>query len=149
MSHSRPDLDTYFMAMLKLVASRSTCVRRQVGAIITDDAGRVLSTGYNGVPSGFPHCIDAPCLGANDEKGDSSRCLSVHAEANALLQCTRLDLARWMYCSCSPCFTCAKLICNTPINRVIYGEEYADQMGLRVLHTKGVEPRFFDSVPRR
>jgi len=118
--------DDYFLTILDLVAARSTCARRAVGAIITDGDGHVLSLGYNGVPRGFPHCVDVPCLGAADKAGDTSRCMAVHAEVNALIQCSRLDLAHSLYCSCSPCFSCAKAIANTPIKRVVCRELYAD-----------------------
>lgn len=126
--------DEYFVSMLRLVAARSTCPRRQVGAIITDDKGHVLATGYNGVPSGFPHCTDEPCLGAEDPMGDTSRCEAIHAEANALLQCFRIDLASRLYVSCTPCFACAKLILNTPIQQVVCASTYCPgELGLAVL----------------
>ena len=130
--------DEYYTAMLRLVAARSTCVRRAVGAIIVDAKGRVLSTGYNGVPSGFPHCIEFPCAGANDAKGDTSRCMAVHAEMNAILQCSRLEHAATIYVSCTPCFTCAKLIANTCVKRVVVLEEYADVLGRDVLERAGI-----------
>jgi len=130
---SRLTHDQYYTALLVLVAARSTCARRAVGAIIVDARNRVLSTGYNGVPSGFPHCTTEPCTGVNDPPGDSRRCLAVHAEINAIMQCSRLDLASSLYVSCTPCFTCAKAIANTPIKRVICLEEYADPMGMAVL----------------
>src|SRR5574339_726801 len=114
----------YFLQMLELITARSTCVRRRVGAIITDRDGHVLSTGYNGTPRGLAHCIDFPCAGSKDESGNTSRCESVHAEANAILQCSRLDLAKKIYTSCSPCFECAKLIANTYIDEVITLEIY-------------------------
>ena len=125
--------DAYYLAMLKLVAMRSTCARRAVGAIIVDEKNRVLSTGYNGVPSGFPHCTETPCAGALDESGDTRRCMAVHAEQNALLQCSRLDLAHTMFVSCSPCVICAKMIANTSIKRVMCLEVYADPLGAFVL----------------
>jgi len=118
--------DEYFLSMLQLVASRSTCIRRAVGAIIVDEKHHVLSTGYNGVPSGFPHCIDKQCAGALDPPGVSFRCLAVHAEVNAVLQCPRIGLAHTLYVSCAPCFSCAKMICNTPLKRIVCLEPYAD-----------------------
>jgi dCMP deaminase len=136
-STARPDLDTYFLRMLKLVASRSTCARRAVGAIIVDAAGHVLSTGYNGVPSKMVHCIQIPCQGAKDPSGDSSRCLAVHAELNAIQQCFRLDLAHVMYCSCTPCFTCAKSIMNTSIWKIVCQEGYTDLVGVNLLRDNG------------
>lgn len=127
----------YYLNMLKLVAARSTCARRQVGAIITDRDGHVLSTGYNGVPRDFDHCIDVPCLGASDKPGDTSSCMAVHAEQNALLQCLDLSRAYTIYCSCVPCFVCAKMIANTNIESVVCVEDYADKKGLTVLLDRG------------
>ena len=136
---SRLTLDEYFLKMIVMVSSRSTCERRAVGAIITDSAGHVLAMGYNGVPSGTLHCIDHPCPGARDEIGDTRRCLAVHAEQNALLQCQRLDLAHTMYVSCVPCFTCAKMIANTSIKRVVVETTYpGDNEGKTMLEGKGV-----------
>lgn len=135
--------------MLKLVASRSTCRRRQVGAIITDVRGHVLSMGYNGVPSRLPHCVEIPCLGTEDPPGDSSRCLAVHAEQNAILQCRSLENAHTMYVSCAPCFTCSKLISNTPITTVVVTEMYADSLGLGVLRQRGIKFACTVSEPER
>jgi dCMP deaminase len=133
--------DQYFLQMVALVASRCTCPRRQVGAIITTVEGQILSTGYNGVPAGFPHCTEGElhaCPGTQDKHGDTSRCLAVHAEVNALLQCKRLDLAHTLYVSCTPCFECAKAICNTPIKRVVALEEYTGA-GMDVLEARGIQ----------
>ena len=126
--------------MLELVAKRSTCARRRVGAIVTDERGRVLATGYNGVPSGFDHCTETPCAGTQDAAGDTRNCLAVHAEQNALLQLEgAAPQAHTIYTSCSPCFVCAKLIANTRIRRVVFTEAYADATGAAVLMTKGIE----------
>lgn len=135
---SRPTKKGYYLAMLQLVASRSTCIRRAVGCIITDLEGHVLSTGYNGVPSGFDHCVDRPCLGASEAPGNTSHCMAIHAEQNALLQCSDLDRARIMYCSNIPCFVCAKMIANTNIEYIICEQDYADERGKAVLAEKGV-----------
>ena len=128
----------YYLEMLKLVAARSTCIRRAVGAIITDEYGHVLSTGYNGVPRDFDHCTDNPCSGAADLPGNTTNCLAVHAEQNALLQCSKLDRAHTIYCSCVPCFTCAKLLANTDIEVVICVEDYADKRGQNILLERGI-----------
>lgn len=134
---NRLPIDEYWISHLQLVASRATCLRRKTGAIITDSRGAILSTGYNGVPSKIPHCgeADSPCSGLNQSHGDSgnetTNCWAVHAEQNAILQCHRLDLAHTIYCTNFPCFTCAKLIANTPICRIIALEEYkGDERGL-------------------
>lgn len=134
---ARPNRREYFLSMLKLTASRSTCIRRAVGAIITDKEGHVLSTGYNGVVRDADHCTDVPCAGANDRPGETSNCMAVHAEQNALLQCTNLRSAHTLYCSCAPCFICAKMIANTDIAVVICETDYADKRGHQVLFDRG------------
>lgn len=138
----RPSRHDYFLSMLVLVASRSTCLRRSVAAILTDAEGHILSTGYNGVPKGILHCGEKAealvCLGADDPPGDTRRCLAVHAEQNALLQCTDLERAHTMYVSCTPCFVCAKMIANTKIRTVVCAEPYADKDGMRILEACGV-----------
>jgi dCMP deaminase len=136
---ARQSLDQYFLDMLPVIATRATCRRRQVAAIITDVSGHILSTGFNGVPSGYPHCVDMPCPGAADEPGNTSNCMAIHAEQNAIIQCTALERAHVIYCSTSPCFVCCKLIANTRIRRVVYETEYADARGLVVLHNLGRE----------
>jgi dCMP deaminase len=127
--------DHYFLDMLKLVSTRTTCPRRRVGAIIVDQQGHILATGYNGVPSGFPHCTVTACPGVTDLE----QCEAIHAEQNALLQCHRLDLAHTIYISCAPCFTCAKLIANTHIARVVCAEAYTDMRGRDILIRRGVQ----------
>ena len=148
----RPSIHEYMTSLLPRVAARSTCARRAVGCIITDAKGVILATGYNGVPSGFAHCmvrdIDGAtlhdpkpgisCDGAFDEPGDTRRCFAVHAEQNALLQCRELPRAAVLYVSVSPCFTCAKMILNTSIKTIVVKGLYADQAGLDVLRAGGV-----------
>lgn len=138
MSSTRESLDRHYLRIVQLTALRSTCPRRRVGAIITDARGVVLGTGFNGVPRGFPHCTDTPCDGANDVAGDTSRCLAVHAEKNAIIFCHDVDRAHVMYVSCFPCFDCAKMIANTNIKRVVACEEYADVRGRDLLEKAGV-----------
>ena len=136
----RPSLDETYLKILPIQAQRSTCARRQVAAIITDVRGVVLGTGINGVPAHFPHCTDTPCPGASDTPGNNENCQAVHAETNAVLQCgDRIKEAWTMYCSCTPCFACAKMICNTPIHRVIVSEKYTDTRGLEMLKYARIE----------
>lgn len=138
---SRPTLDEYWKKHLLLVTERSTCLRRKTAAIITDERGAILSSGYNGIGSGIPHCgrPDSPCSGegrvAGDSGNETTNCWATHAEANAILQCHRLDLAHTIYCTNFPCFSCAKLIVNTPICRVIALEDYPGDTRGRVLLT--------------
>ncbi|HEY1645459.1 MAG TPA: deaminase [Candidatus Saccharimonadales bacterium] len=128
----------YFLDMLTKVASRGTCIRRKVAAIITDQDGNIIATGYNGTPRNFDHCIDNPCAGASDRPGDTSKCMALHAEQNALLHCRELREAHTIYCSCLPCFVCSKMLANTNIKVVICAEDYSDKTGLNVLLEAGM-----------
>lgn len=143
---SRPSIDKYYIQMLKLVGSRGTCARRQVAAIIIDCKGRLIATGYNGVPSGMPHCIDYPCEGARDSSGDNSRCIAIHAEQNAIMQAgSRLKEATTIYCSTTPCFNCSKLIISSGIKNVIATSIYPDLQGIRLmLKSESVEIFVYD-----
>lgn len=123
----RPSRDQYWLNLLTGVASRSTCPRRHTSAIIVDEDNHLLASGYNGSPRGVAHCTTHPCEGINDQSGDSSRCIAVHAEQNAILQAgDRLRFAAKMYTLTFPCFVCAKLICQTPIKHLVFVQDYED-----------------------
>ena len=142
---ARPSRHEYYLQMLALVASRGTCARRQVAAILTDTEGRILATGYNGPPSGYPHCITTPCLGALDPAGYTSRCVAIHAEQNAIVQAGlsgNLARAAVLYCSASPCLACCKLLCSLSQLRDVYClERYADATGLELLRGRQILTR--------
>lgn len=124
----RPSKDEYFMDMALLVSERSTCLRRKVGAVLINKRKHVLATGYNGVASGQPHCLDIPCIGANSPSGtDLDLCEAVHAEQNALLQCRNVFEIDTCYVTVSPCMTCTKLLLNTSCQTIIFEEDYVDQ----------------------
>lgn len=130
----REPWDRYFLAMAAHAATRSTCVRRQVGAVLTQD-NRVRATGYNGSPAGYGHCFegacprgraDAPVRSAKamtELHGDYGDCIAVHAEANALLaaELKHRD-ASVLYATEAPCFGCAKLVAQSGVQRVVYGD---------------------------
>jgi dCMP deaminase len=121
--------DQMGMAMAVIASLRSTCKRKQVGAVIVRD-GRVLSIGYAGAPSGFPHCSDAVC----DLSTPCER--TVHAEANAIAFAAKEGIAvhgASIYTTCSPCINCAKLLINSGIKKVYYLEEYRDTAPLTLL----------------
>lgn len=125
----RPDWDEYFMRMADLVAERSTCLRRSVGAVLVREQ-RVIATGYNGSVHGQPHCSEAGCLIVD---GHCKR--TVHAEMNALLQCAAHGVAARgtaVFCTASPCLDCAKALVQAGVRRVVFREEYDDP------HTEGV-----------
>lgn len=120
----------YFMLLAEQAAKRSTCSRLQVGAVIVQHR-QVISTGYNGAPSGIVHCAhvdDTPCR------------ISVHAEANALIFAGSLSpcYLREMYVTHLPCYDCAKLIINAGIDKVYYRDTYRNTEGLDLLQQGGV-----------
>lgn len=121
----RPDLDSYFMSMAKLVSTRGTCPRRRVGCVLINKRGHVIATGYNGVASGLVHCTESPCPGANLSSGCGlDKCQALHAEQNALLQCRDVYEIDTAYITASPCITCTKLFLNSSCNRIVFTEEY-------------------------
>lgn len=139
MEKHRPNWDEYFLSMLKILALRGTCPRRQCSALIVDQKNNLLSTGYNGAPRGLEHCIDSPCGGQDDTPGDVSNCIALHSEENAVLQLGVHDeRMRTMYCTNKPCFHCAKIICQTTIVRVVFLEDYADKRGEVLLDRAGI-----------
>lgn len=119
--HSRRSWEEYFLLMSQLVATRSTCPRRSVGAVLVRDH-RVIATGYNGSPAGQPHCLDVGCL---LENGHCVR--TIHAEENALLQCARYGIATAgvdLYCTDLPCRFCARSLTQAGIRSVHYVNDY-------------------------
>lgn len=141
---TRPSWDEYFMKITKLVSERSTCLRRKVGAIIVKDK-RIISTGYNGAPRGLPHCLDIGCLREKLGIPSGERqelCRGVHAEQNAIIQAassgTSMEGAT-MYCTTAPCATCAKMIINAGIKRLVLAERYPDELGEELIREAGIE----------
>ena len=121
----RLSVDAYFLGITELVAQRSTCLRRKVGCVLVDSSNHIVATGYNGVPAKFPHCLDEPCEGAFAKSGtDLDKCLAVHAEVNAFLQLRSTDTLT-AYLTVTPCFSCAKMICNSKVEKIIALEWYA------------------------
>lgn len=136
---NRPTFDEYYLAMLPLVASRATCPRRSVAAILIDASGKLVAIGYNGPPAGMPHCTDTPCPGAVDQSGDTSRCIAIHAEMNALSQAqASRRTPHTLYCSTTPCFNCAKMLITEGVKRVVAASDYPDLRGVELLHQAGV-----------
>jgi len=127
---------TYFMNIARQAATRSTCDRKHVGAVIVRDK-TILSTGYNGSIRGLPHCDDVGHL------MDAGHCVAtVHAEANAIIQAAkngvRIDGGE-LYTTASPCWSCFKLIANAGIRRIYYGEFYRDTRSIEVASQVGIE----------
>jgi dCMP deaminase len=133
MSFSRPSWDDYFLSLANMVASRATCVRRKVGALLVKDK-RILATGYNGAPSGLQHCQETGCM--RDKMGVPSGerhelCRGLHAEQNALIQASKLGFSvdgATLYCTTFPYVICAKMLINAGIIRIVYSEGYSDNL---------------------
>ena len=136
----RPDWDTYFLRIAQLVAQRSTCLRRQVGAVIVRD-NRLLATGYNGAPNNVAHCFQLPggCLREARKIPSGERqelCRGLHAEQNAILQAAAFGVSLKggdCYCTHQPCVTCAKMLINAGIKRVVFLGDYPDELSLEML----------------
>ena len=140
----RPSWDDYFMRIAHEVAKRSTCLRRNVGAVVVLDK-RILATGYNGAPSGLPHCAETGCLRdqLNVPSGERTElCRGLHAEMNAMLQGARHGVCMedaTLYCTHVPCSLCSKMIINTGIVRVVAAVDYPDTFAREMLVAAGVE----------
>lgn len=120
--------DEYFMKIAKVVSERSTCIKRKVGAVLIKDS-HILSTGYNGSPSGFNHCTPLTCVRQNLKSGEKPElCRGVHAEINCIIQAaihgTSIQGNTTLYSTHFPCMSCLKLIINAGIKRIVYNEGY-------------------------
>jgi dCMP deaminase len=158
----RPDLDRYFMDMARLVASRSTCVRRHVGCVLVNARNHVLATGYNGVHAGGEHCNEVEvarelgrlvfpnaCAGAATTKSGTNldACEAVHAEQNAIVQCGDTLAIAKAYVTAFPCPGCTKLLLNTSCREIVYLEPYGDPAGLDLWVRSGRLAVRFDGEP--
>lgn len=141
---NRPSLDSYFMSLSNVAATRSTCIRRVVGAVIARD-NQVISTGYNGSPSGTAHCVDIGCIRLRENIPSGTqheKCRAVHAEQNAIIQAAVHGVSvsgGTLYCTHQPCILCAKIIINAGIKRVVFGNDYPDIESTLLLIEAGVE----------
>lgn len=136
MSGQRASWDEYFMSIARQVATRSTCDRKHVGAVIVRDK-MILATGYNGSIRGLPHCDEEGHL---MEDGHCTR--TVHAEANAIVQAARNGVrveGGHIYVTASPCFGCFKMVANAGLSRIVFGEFYRDQRIFELASRLGIE----------
>ncbi len=142
--HERPSWDEYFMTITHEVAKRSTCLRRQIGAVLVMDK-RILATGYNGVPSGITHCSERGCLRAAHNVPSGERhelCRGLHAEMNALLQSAQYGIkvqGATLYCTNCPCILCTKMLINGGIVRIVAETDYPDQLAKEMLAEAGIQ----------
>ena len=145
MSNSRPDWDEYFTEMARLVSTRSNCVSRKVGAVITVD-NQIVSTGYNGAPKGLKHCVDnGGCLRKlnNIESGTRQEiCRAVHAEQNAIISAAIKGVSikgGTLYVNTYPCSICTRMLINAEIKRIVYDSDYSDQLSKEMLDESKIE----------
>ena len=142
----RPSNDEYFMEMAQLVSSRSTCLRRRVGAVIVKEK-RVLSTGYNGSPKGTKHCEELGCIRVQMNVPSGTRhelCRGVHAEQNAVTQAAYFGVSvdgATIYTTTYPCSMCAKILINAGIKEIVYSEGYSDDLSKELLNEAGIKIR--------
>ncbi|RKY39965.1 MAG: cytidine deaminase [Candidatus Omnitrophota bacterium] len=140
----RPDWDEYFLSLVKMVATRSTCRRRQVGALLVKDK-RIIASGYNGAPSGMAHCLDIGCLRDQLAIPSGERqelCRGLHAEMNVVIQAAIYGISTkgsTLYCTNYPCILCAKILIQAGIKRIVYIADYPDQEAKTLLEKAGIK----------
>ena len=131
------------MDITHLVAKRSTCLRRQVGALLVKDK-RILATGYNGAPSGIAHCLDIGCLREKNKVPSGERhelCRGSHAEQNAIVQAAAYGISikeATLFCTNLPCSICIKMIINAGIKTIFYEEGYPDTLSEELIKEAGI-----------
>jgi dCMP deaminase len=132
------------MTITEMVAKRSTCLRRQVGAILVKEK-RILATGYNGAPAGLQHCLDIGCLRQDSSVPSGMRhelCRGLHAEQNAIIQAAYHGISikgSTLYCTNKPCVICSKMIINAGVTNVYYEEGYDDPLADEMIQEAGIE----------
>ncbi len=139
----RPSWDDYFMTIAEDVATRATCIRRKVGAVLVKDK-RILSTGYNGVPTGITHCTPETCLRTiyNVPSGERHElCRGLHAEQNAIIQAAYHGVSikdAILYVTHQPCSICTKMLINSGIRKFIFKHPYKDTLAMDMMEEAGV-----------
>lgn len=145
-AYKRPSWDEYFLKIVEIVATRGTCDRGRTGCVITRDH-RLIATGYVGAPIGLPHCDEAGHemhTVTHEDGTQTNHCIrTAHAEQNAICEAARMGIALeggTLYCKMSPCYTCAKMIINAGIKRVVCAQNYhAGQRSRDIFKEAGVE----------
>lgn len=142
--HKRPSWDDYFIKITHLVAERSTCLKRAVGAIIVKE-NRILTTGYNGAPKGLKHCSETGCIRKEMNVASGQRhelCRGLHAEQNAIIQAAwhgvKIEGAT-MYCTYQPCVICVKMMLNAGVKKLVFTGTYPDELAAKMLRESNME----------
>jgi len=145
--YSRPSTQDYFLDIVEKVATRGSCARRKVGCVLVNKLDHILSTGYNGPPSELPNCSEHNCSGAHFASGEGlDVCEAVHAEQNALLQCSNVQEIVTAYCTTAPCIHCLKLLLNTSCEHIVFIDDYPGSERCKQLWEKH---RTWTQVPRK
>jgi dCMP deaminase len=140
----RPSWDSYFLEIAAVIAGRSTCLRRKVGAVLVKDK-RLLTTGYNGAPAGLEHCLEIGCLRQEKKIPSGERhelCRGLHAEQNAIIQAALHGVSikgADLYCTHHPCSLCSKMLINSGVERVILKEGYPDELARQLFAEAGIQ----------
>jgi dCMP deaminase len=138
--------DEYFMQIARLVSQRSTCIRRNVGAVIVKDK-RMLATGYNGAPRGLAHCLETGCVRDKLKIPSGQRhelCRGLHAEQNAIIQASLYGISvkdSVIYVTNQPCIICAKMLINAGVSEIVISEGYPDEMSAAMLKEAKIKVR--------
>lgn len=141
---ARPSWEEYFLQVADLVASRSTCLRRQVGAVLVRDE-RIIATGYNGAPRSIAHCLEVGCLREKMGIPSGERyelCRGVHAEQNAIINAAYYGVSTLnavLYCTNQPCLICARMIINAGITKIVHRGDFVDDLALDFMQEAGIE----------
>ncbi len=141
---SRPSWPEYFMSIAQLVATRSTCLRRAVGAVLVKDK-RILATGYNGAPTGIRHCEETGCLRERLGVKAGERhelCRGLHAEQNVIIQAAYYGVSTkgtTLYGTHKPCIICSKMLINAGVEKIVYLEGYPDALADEMLAEANIE----------
>ncbi len=152
MSNVRPDWGPYFMEIARIVSMRSTCLRRNVGAVIVKNK-RILASGYNGAPSGLRHCAEVTCLREKMNVASGERhelCRGLHAEQNAIIQAAYHGVSingAELYCTHLPCSICIKMLINAGIGEIYYEEGYPDDLSLDMIGESKIKLTKLDRIP--
>jgi len=149
MSDRRPSWDEYFLSITREVARRSTCLRRQVGAVLVRGK-RLLATGYNGAPTGIRHCREVGCLRQKAGVPSGQRhelCRGLHAEMNVIIQAAVYGIetaGSTLYVTAYPCSLCAKMMINAGVKRVVVTEDYPDELAKEMFAEAGITVEIID-----
>lgn len=144
---TRPNKKHTFLRMARLLSEQGTCARRNVGVIMTDHNHKIVASGYNGNAKGLPHCIDRHCAGACHKSGLAlDLCEAIHAEQNALMQCSDINRIYSVYCTTAPCTHCLKMLLNTNALNIYFIDSYSNMHEAENMWVQSLRGRHWEQV---